>query len=113
MKDFYIHITDIAIEKLKQKLLARKTPNAYIRIGVRGGGCNGFKYVIQIEDTPPRDDKDISIYYYGIYINIDIKSATFLNKSILDWNNSLAEQGFKFINPSAKKLCGCGKSFAI
>jgi iron-sulfur cluster assembly accessory protein len=31
----------------------------------------------------------------------------------IDYVDTLAEAGFKFINPNAKRTCGCGESFSI
>ncbi len=50
-----ITISDKAVEFAKKKLAARGTPDAAVRLGVKGGGCSGFSYVIQYEDTPPRE----------------------------------------------------------
>lgn len=113
MKDFYLYLTDRAIEEFKSKLEHRKTPNARVRVGIRGGGCSGFQYFMQFEDTLPRKDKDMELFYYGICVIVDIRSATYLNGCTLDWKETLMKKGFEFINPNADKFCGCGESFTV
>lgn len=111
MIDFYMHLTDAAIESFNRKIAARNTPNVHIRVGVRGGGCSGYTYVIQFEDDAPRE-KDLKLFYNGIRVLVDPKSATYLNGCVLDWEQTLVASGFKFTNPKASS-CGCGSSFFI
>jgi len=42
---------------------------------------------------------------------VDKRSLKYLAGSILDWNDSLVEYGFRWKNPNAEKDCGCGTSF--
>jgi iron-sulfur cluster assembly protein len=106
-----LNITDAAINSLSKKLESRNTPNARIRLGVRGGGCNGFSYVIQFYDGEPKE-KDLEFTFGNIRVVVDNKSITYLNDCTLDWERSLMGEGFKFINPNEKSRCGCGKSFS-
>lgn len=108
-----IHLTDAAIEAFQQKLEERNTPHAHIRIGVKGsGGCNGFRYVIAYEDNAPRE-KDIVLFFNGIRVLVDNRSITYLENCTLDYESTLLEHGFKFVNSLEKSKCGCGKSFNI
>jgi iron-sulfur cluster assembly protein len=106
-----ITISSEAIEVFKIKLEKRHTPNAFIRIGVKGGGCNGFEYVIQFEDNIPRK-KDIEFNFNGLKVVVDNRSITHLNGCTVHWEKTLVAQGFKFLNPNAKSFCGCGNSFS-
>src|SRR5262249_51827508 len=49
-----IAVTQAAVEAMRRQLEKRDTPNAAIRVGVRGGGCSGFSYAIEFDDTEPR-----------------------------------------------------------
>jgi len=111
-KAYNISISPKAAEQVKNRLVKRGTPESYLRLGVKGGGCSGFSYVIEYEDNPPRD-KDLIFEMEGIKLVIDKKSILYLNGSILDWEKTLIHQGFKFSNPNEKSTCGCGTSFTV
>jgi len=105
-------ITDKAVEFAKKKLATRGTPDAAIRLGIKGGGCSGFSYVIQFEDDPPRE-RDIVYDAGGVRFIVDKKSLVYLAGSALDYEQTLMFQGFKFRNPNEATSCGCGHSFTV
>jgi len=107
-----ITISDKAVAFAKKKLEARGTPNAAVRLGVKGGGCSGFSYVIQYEDTPPRE-RDTVYEANGVRFYVDKKSFVYLAGSTLDYEQTLMFQGFKFKNPQEASSCGCGHSFTV
>lgn len=112
MSDSQINITDLAVDKIRAQLKSRGTPNGYLRLGIKGGGCSGFSYSIQFEDNEPRD-KDLVFEFSGVRVIIDKKSILYLNGMTLDWEKNLMGYGFKFINPNETSKCGCGISFSI
>ena len=107
-----ITISDKAVVFAKKKLAARGTPDAAVRLGVKGGGCSGFSYVIQYEDTPPRE-RDTVYEVDGVRFYVDKKSFVYLAGSVLDYEQTLMFQGFKFKNPQEASSCGCGHSFTV
>jgi iron-sulfur cluster assembly protein len=98
-------------EQVKKQLTKRGTPDAYLRLGIRGGACEGFSYAIQFEDADPKD-RDLLFEIEGVHILVDKKSIIYLNGCTLDYESSLMKQGFKFINPNEKSKCSCGNSFS-
>ena len=81
-----------------------------LRIGVAGGGCSGFNYTLNFDDS--FDVKADSKYdCHGVAVVVDKKSALYLDGTTVDWHESLEKQGFTFENPNAVKSCGCGSSF--
>jgi iron-sulfur cluster assembly protein len=111
-KTLQVFVSPKAAEQAKRQLEKRGTPHAYLRLGLKGGGCSGFTYVIQFEDTSPKEtDKVFS--YHDINVVVDPKSLLYLNGCTLDWEQTLLKRGFKFLNPNEKSSCGCGKSFAV
>jgi hypothetical protein len=50
-----ITISEQAVVYAKQRLAQRGTLEAAIRLGIKGGGCSGFSYVVQFDDDPPRE----------------------------------------------------------
>lgn len=101
-----------AIEMAKKQLAKRGTPDAAIRLGLRGGGCSGFTYVIEFADDPPRE-RDRVFEFDGVRIYVDPKSLIYLAGTVLDWEHTLMRQGFKFVNPHEAAGCGCGHSFSV
>lgn len=107
-----IHVSEQAVVFAREKLAQRGTPNAAVRLGIRGGGCSGFSYVIQFEDEAPRE-RDYVFEFGGVRFLIDKKSLIYLAGSTLDYEKTLMFQGFKFRNPNEAASCGCGHSFTV
>jgi len=97
---------------LIDKILARKTPDASIRIGVKGAGCSGYAYHIEFEDLPQKET-DLIFAYDKITILIDPKSIIFLEGSVLDVKLSMLEKVLFFKNPNEEASCSCGNSFQV
>lgn len=96
----------------RQKLEKRGTPDAVVRVGIKGGGCSGFSYVIQFEDGEPKA-RDYAYEVDGVRFIVDKKSFVYLAGSTLDYEKTLMFQGFKFRNPNEASSCGCGHSFTV
>lgn len=82
-----------------------------IRIGIKGGGCSGFSYVMQFESEAREFDKVFNEEVVPLFI--DAKSLVYLDNLEIDYETDLLNRGFKFVNPNAVKSCGCGTSFAV
>ena len=108
-----ITITDRAVEAIKASIEEQKVPleKAYLRVGVKGGGCSGFSYDLSI-DTDKREG-DMEIEKDGVRLLVDSKSQLFLAGTTLDYTTGLNGKGFIFTNPNATSTCGCGESFSI
>ena len=106
-----VRLTPKAIEMAKQALVKRGTPEAMLRLGVRGGGCSGVSYAIEFaEKARPRDQL---FDFDGLRVVVDPKSLVYLRGSVLDYEIQLMQHGFKFQNPNEKSSCGCGESFSV
>ncbi len=82
-----------------------------LRIGVKGGGCSGFTYVLGFDEHPKENDKVMESE--GIRVFIDPKSLFYLSGTVLDFSDGLNGKGFVFNNPQASRTCGCGSSFGV
>lgn len=111
-KSLAITITPKAAEAARKQLQKRGTPDGMIRLGIRGAGCSGFTYVIEFEDKEPRE-RDRVFEQDGVKFVVDKKSLLYLAGTILEWEQKLMSQGFKFVNPNEKSSCGCGHSFSV
>ncbi len=112
-----IDVTPKAATAIHKQLVKRGTPEASLRVGLRGGGCSGFTYVIEFHDGPPRA-RDIVLDATteageAVRVVVDPKSLLYLSGSTLEWEQTLMKQGFKFVNPHEKAGCGCGHSFNV
>jgi iron-sulfur cluster assembly protein len=106
-----------AVEAVRASLAKRGTPDAALRVGIKGGGCSGFSYVIEFADDPPRQG-DLVLEYpeegkATVRVFCDRKSIIYLGGSVLDYEKTLMYQGFKFKNPQEASKCGCGHSFTV
>lgn len=107
-----LEITPGAAQFAKTKLEKRGTPRAAVRLGIKGGGCSGFSYVIQFEDGEPKS-RDYAYEVEGVRFLVDKKSFVYLAGSVFDYEKTLMFQGFKFRNPNEATSCGCGHSFTV
>jgi iron-sulfur cluster assembly protein len=104
-----IELTDTAVAEIRKQKAKRGTPEAALRVGIRGGGCTGFSYLFEWSDGPPKErDKVFSKDDVSVYV--DPKSMVYLDGTQLDFVTSVMGHGFKFNNPNAKGACGCGES---
>ena len=81
-----------------------------MRLGVQGGGCSGLCYNIRF-DSQPRE-RDRIFQFADVRVFVDPKSFIYLHGMTLDYQETLMQQGFVFVNPQATKSCGCGTSFS-
>ncbi len=82
-----------------------------LRVGVKGGGCSGFSYVLDLTENQKETDEVFE--QHGIKIVCDPKSLLYLNGTTVDFKDEIMGRGFVFSNPNANSSCGCGSSFAV
>jgi iron-sulfur cluster assembly protein len=80
-----------------------------LRVGVKGGGCSGFSYVLDLTETQKETDEEFE--QHGVKIICDPKSLLYLNGTTVDFRDEIMGRGFVFQNPNATSSCGCGSSF--
>ncbi len=112
-----ITVSQPAVDAIARQMRKRGTLDASLRLGIRGGGCSGFTYVIEFHDGPPHARDKLYEYVAGdgtpVRVVVDPKSLLYLNGTVLEWEHTLMRQGFKFANPNEKSGCGCGTSFSV
>ena len=115
-----VTLTETAAREVKQIIeqqhdAARKNgedaPQMYLRVGVKGGGCSGFSYTLDL--TESRGENDEIWDQHGIPVVCDPKSMLYLEGAIVDFKDELMGRGFVFRNPNATSSCGCGSSFSV
>jgi iron-sulfur cluster assembly protein len=112
-----VSVTPQAVDAIARQLKKRGTADAALRLGIRGGGCSGFSYVIEFHDGAPHARDRVFEYSASdgtpVRVVVDPKSLLYLGGTVLEWEQTLMRQGFKFANPNEKSGCGCGHSFSV
>jgi iron-sulfur cluster assembly accessory protein len=97
-----------AVQKIKAD---QGKPEAVLRVSVRGGGCSGLTYDVQLDDKQSELDR---VFEFGpVKVVCDSKSLIYLDGMTIDFSSELVGGGFRFVNPNATGTCGCGTSFAV
>ena len=120
---------------IKQQDLDPQT--THLRVGVKGGGCSGFSYLLDLTENQ-RESDEIWEYEFAldgaehddgkdkqdtpaaegngtvvVRIICDPKSYLYLNGTVIDFKDEMMGRGFVFSNPNASSTCGCGSSFSV
>src|SRR5215475_1870462 len=107
-----ISVTDKAIARIRSAMAKEgiAPEQGGLRLGVQGGGCSGLSYHIRFDTQPRERDR---IFEFGeVRVFVDPKSFIYLHGMTLDYQETLMQQGFVFVNPNSTKSCGCGSSFS-
>jgi iron-sulfur cluster assembly protein len=109
-----------------------------LRVGVKGGGCSGFSYLLDLTESQKESDEiweftfpvataarhangsdsegGVAVAQQGdtftLRVICDPKSYLYLNNTTIDFRDELMGRGFVFNNPNATSSCGCGSSFS-
>lgn len=107
-----IQLTERAAGEIKSIIQQQNLPSeaTRLRVGVKGGGCSGFSYMLDLVEDEPSDN-DEQLEAHGVKILVDNKSYLYLNGVEIDFRDEVMGRGFVFKNPNATSTCGCGSSF--
>lgn len=105
-------ITELAAAEIKTIIEKQELDldKVRLRVGVKGGGCSGFSYLLDLTET--QKDSDEMVEQHGIKVIVDPKSLLYLGGVIVDFKDEIMGRGFVFNNPNATSSCGCGSSFS-
>ena len=106
-----ITISSEAKAKIEALLKEKNDASYFLRVAVKGGGCSGFSYVVELDNKKTEWDKPVG--GEATQIICDQKSYVYLAGSELHYSDSLVGGGFHFRNPNASGSCGCGQSFSV
>ena len=82
-----------------------------MRVFITGGGCSGFSYKFQLDETV--EEGDTVIVKDAASIVVDSISAQYLAGAEVDYVEELMNSSFVIRNPNASSQCGCGSSFSV
>ncbi|MDB5173046.1 MAG: iron-sulfur cluster insertion protein [Phycisphaerales bacterium] len=108
-----ITLTELAATKIKEIIKEQSLPttDTKLRVAVKGGGCSGFSYMLDLTEEP-KAESDEEVESQGVKILVDMKSLLYLNGTEIDFRDEVMGSGFVFKNPNATSSCGCGSSFS-
>jgi len=103
-----IQISPAAAREIRRMLSKQRQPNMFFRLQVQDGGCSGLFYDMKFDEAVRLGDQ---IYECtGISVVVDNQSWDYVSNLTLDYSEDLMGGGFRFHNPNAKQICGCGNS---
>lgn len=103
-----ISLTSKAAKRVRELQAEQGQPDRRLRLFVESGGCSGFQYGMSFDH---RKTDDSVIESEGVAVLIDPASETYLDGSVIDFDDGLQGKGFEIRNPNAESTCGCGRSF--
>ena len=128
-----VHVTETAAREISNIIKQQDLDPAAIRlrVGVKGGGCSGFSYLLDLTEVQ-KDSDEAWDFTHGsngtgeqdasangspgdgltIRVICDPKSYLYLNGTEIDFKDEIMGRGFVFNNPNASTTCGCGSSFS-
>lgn len=108
-----INVTETAVSEVKKFMSAEgmEAASAGLRVRVLPGGCSGYQYALDVEDSPTQSDKVIESN--GLKLFVDSFSLQLLDGVEIDYVSTVMGSGFTFKNPNSTGSCGCGSSFSV
>ena len=106
-----VGLSESAVSQLTSLFAAEARDGLMLRVVVNGGGCSGFTYGFDFDDTLKDDDKTFETQ--GVKVVVDDASLEFIDGSVLNFIESLGGNHFTLENPNATSSCGCGSSFSV
>ncbi|MEY2713700.1 MAG: hypothetical protein RIT24_43 [Planctomycetota bacterium] len=136
-----VNVTETAARRIDQIIAEHGFDPASmkLRVGVKGGGCSGFNYTLDLTEVQKDSDEAWSFTYsrtaataaveggsagggtatataggetFTVTVVCDPKSYLYLNGTTIDYKDEIMGSGFVFNNPNSTSTCGCGSSFS-
>lgn len=106
-----IQLTERAARHVKT-MLQTKPGSLGLRLGTRKSGCTGFAYEVDYAEVI--DEGDSVFESHGVTLVVGSASLPMLDGMTIDFGKTnILNEGFDFINPNIKEMCGCGESFNV
>jgi len=106
-----LNISDSAAKRVGEIIAAEGNDQLMLRIEISGGGCSGFQYGFDLDETVK--DGDQVFEKDGVKFVVDLLSLGMLMGSQIDYVDDTIGAAFKITNPNAASSCGCGNSFSL
>lgn len=103
--------SEAAAKKVASLIQEEGNPGLKLRVYISGGGCSGFQYGFEFDESQSEDD--LALQRDGVTLLVDPLSLQYLMGAEVDYRESLQGSQFVIRNPNAKTTCGCGSSFSV
>jgi iron-sulfur cluster assembly protein len=105
-----IEITSTAVAEItRMQSLGAVDAKLYLTLG--SGSCEQYHYQISLQSTTASNDSVVAVG--EIMVAIDAQYHQYLANIKIDFSQDLMGGGFRFQNPQAAKVCGCGNAFSV
>jgi iron-sulfur cluster assembly accessory protein len=94
-----------------RRLLAARPQVPGLRISVDRAGCAGYSWRIGYAEATTRDDTRIECE--GIALFVAEADLPMVRGTTIDYVHQGLNRLFRFHNPNAREVCGCGESFTV
>ncbi len=105
-----LSLTEVAAQYVRHYLTLRGT-GLGVRLVVQTAECSGMGYHLEFVDQA--DPHDVVFESHGERIFVDPRSLVHVDGTVIDYQTSREEEGFKVHNPNVTHECGCGGSFQV
>ena len=105
-----ITLTENAAKQITKQLEQRGS-GIGLKIGAKVSGCSGFSYVLDYADE--KTETETVFEQFGVKLLVEDEDMDKLDGLVLDYAKEGINTAFKFNNPNAKGVCGCGESFSV
>ena len=110
MSEASIQVTESAARRIDSQIAGRGK-GVGLRIGVKKSGCSGWAYTMDYADEVRPGDRVFESH--GARLVVAEEHLPMLAGITVDFQKQGLNEAFRFINPNAKALCGCGESFTV
>ncbi|MGB3655232.1 MAG: iron-sulfur cluster assembly accessory protein [Rivularia sp. (in: cyanobacteria)] len=108
-----IKLSQAAADEIQRLKAKQKQPNLLFRLAAKPGGCSGWFYDMSFNDEQTLSDGDRVFTCHSIQVVINEQTVEHIHGLTIEYSEDLMGGGFRFYNPQAKTVCGCGNSFSV
>lgn len=105
-----ITLSEAAADRIRRQL-AERGQGIGLRLGVTTTGCSGNAYKLDYADEI--GDDDVVFEQHGATVVIAKRDLPMLDGLNVDFRREGLNELYRFDNPNATGLCGCGESFHL
>ncbi len=105
-----VQLTEQAAQRVSRQI-AERGRGLGLRVGVKASGCSGYAYVLDYADEAGAGD--VVYESNGAKVIVARDTLPMLDGLVVDFRREGLNEVFKFENPNAEALCGCGESFTV
>ena len=81
-----IDLTSEAVINIRRLQEEYEAPGFGLRFGLRGGGCSGYKYILELESEP--DEQDLIFERDGVQVFVHPDHMDKLKNSTIGWKEN-------------------------